>query len=156
MAYKLPKKLQGTTPERAKHFTTIIDAVSKDKLSIIEISECIGMTKSGGRKYIRDLREEGIIQEVGYASGKIGNLLLARPLYAVNPDSEYVKRFLDAINAPAKDGLPRRRGQHKEFDASATLHVMNDDEIYRIKRAPVKIPAHTDLMKALFGMNPAC
>jgi hypothetical protein len=144
MTYKLSHKLQGTTPERAARFITIINAIEQAPMSIIEISNCIGMTKSGGRRYVNDLRNEEVIVQTGFAFGKYGNLLISRPMYSINMNSEYVKQFIEALNAPTADGTPRRRGTKRA--------EKRDVDVYKVQKATWKLPVHTPLMAYFFGM----
>lgn len=128
----------------------IIKAMRHKKLSINGICTCANLSSSGARKYIKDMTQNGIIAPDGFVLGKTGRCI-TRPLYALTKDEDLLEWFLVAIRAPAADGFPRCRGQK----AVSSMHVMRDDEVFKVKRAPVKPPKQFDLVLYLFGMAPA-
>lgn len=150
MTYRLKGRVTSITPERADRMVTIINALRHKNLSIVGIGTCAHLSSSGARKYIKDLTQNGIISPDGFMLGKTGRCI-TRPLYALTKDADLLEWFLVAIKAPAADGFPRCRGQK----AASCMHVMQDDEVFMVKRALIKPPKQFDLVLYLFGLAPA-
>lgn len=134
------------TPERVARFVQIVELLKGGKLSMAELSKACGIGKTTIGKYVKDMMQNDVI----HAAGVIG---MSRH-YRLNPREGIVDAFIAALNAPAQQGQPYTRGI-KQPKAAGNIHVMNDDAIFKIKVASQKIPAHTPLMEAFYGMKSA-
>ncbi len=141
----MTEKLKGNagkiSPTRIDNLVKLINAFREREMSLLEMGEAIGFTKDGARSYMYDLTNAEVISVVRMAPGRplkreSASSNLSKPIYALNPDHNIVAAYIDRINA-----------------LRPSIHVMQDDEVFKVKRASDKIPVHTDLMQALFGMN---
>lgn len=107
----------------------------------------LGMSPSGGRKYIRELSDVGVIIGTSEAAG-------VPRLYTLNPDQDHVAAMLTAMAAPhaAPAGIAGAptTGRIVITEPGRHLHVMLDDVQYKIK-STYRIPAPDPLLAALFG-----
>lgn len=147
----MTEKLKGNTgnvsPTRIANLLAIVDKLRTHPMSVAEMAELIGYGKSCATKYVYELRGEGVIvvKEIVESSR---SKQIDKVIYKLNPNKSLVLAYIDRINAigvESRDRVQRR--------SDAKLHVMQDDEVFKVKRASDKIPAHHELMQALFGMN---
>lgn len=141
MTYKLMGEVKSITPERALRMISLIDGLKQGTMSMREVGDCTGLGLSGSRKYMRNLVDNEIVICEGYNHGL---------RYSLTDDTNRVKWFVLAIMAPRKDGLPKARGRKFEEEG---VHVMGDDEVFRIKRATWKLPAHEPVLAAFYGLQ---
>lgn len=143
MGYEIKGRASHATPERVERFVKLIDEIRKRNMNIDDMADGIGMSVYGVSKYIQDMRRNDVIHSVGCVDG--------RHIYRINPREHIVKAFVDALQAPGKAHAPHHRGK-KVDDVFGSVHVMDDDAAYRIKRLGNKIPEHEPLMAYFFGM----
>ncbi len=122
-----------------------------------EIAWFLKFSPSGARKYIRDLRDAGVIELARYIEGTA--TYLGKAVYQISPDPERVKAFLSAIVQPKREGAAPRKerpGLREQNMAGAGrhFHILADDTHYaiRMNRTPV---TRDPLVAALFGAAPA-
>ena len=121
-----------------------------------EIAWFLKFSPSGARKYIRDLREAGVIELARYIEGTA--TYLGKAVYRISPDPERVKAFLAAICQPKREGAAPRKerpGLREQSMAGSGrhFHILADDTHYaiRVNRSPV---TRDPLVAALFGPPP--
>lgn len=136
------------TPSRIENIVKLINAMREREMSIVDMAETLGHSKSGARKYCDELRKHDIISIVRYVPGRT-KCRLDKPMYELNPNVVFVQAYIDVISLI---GMESRDKAIKRQMESKT-HVMKDDAVFKIKRASFEVPKHTDLMSALFGMN---
>lgn len=112
-----------------------------------EICFFLGYSPSGGRKYIRELSDAGIIIAPTPEAGE-------QRVYKLNPDPVYIATALAAMCAPhagpADPGGAQITGRVVLSTPGRHLHVMRDDVQYKIKTT-FKIPPPDPLIAHLFG-----
>ncbi len=143
----LQRKTSNTT-RRIQNMITIVEELRKREMIAEEIGFLLKYSPSGTRKYIRDLREAGVV-EVARHIGATENYI-GKSVYAVSQDAGHVKGFLLAITLKKKSAPVKEAVLVPKMPAGSTLHVMDDDmpNRVRIHRKPAR---RDDLVAALFG-----
>jgi DNA-binding Lrp family transcriptional regulator len=147
----------SATQRRIENMQKLIGELSTHEMLADEIAWFLKFSPSGARKYIRDLREAGVIELARYIEGTA--TYLGKAVYQISPDPERVKAFLAAIVQPKREGVPPRKERPglREQNMAGTgrhFHILADDTHYaiRVNRNPV---ARDPLVAALFGAAPA-
>jgi len=120
--------------QRVTNLSTLIAALEGKRLSAADMGSAIGLTKSGTARYVKDLIGANVI----YCSGHSSEPRTHYPLYSLNRDKRIVTAFIERI-----EGVSEQRQAEKNRQTAERFQ----------KARAIKIPAHTDLMQALFGMN---
>lgn len=147
----------SATLRRIENMQKLIGELAQHEMLADEIAWFLKFSPSGARKYIRDLREAGVIELARYIEGTA--TYLGKAVYQLTPDPERVRTFLAAIVQPKREGAPPRRERPALRDQVMAgngrhFHILADDTHYaiRVNRAPV---ARDPLVAALFGAAPA-
>lgn len=147
----------SATQRRIENMQKLIGELSTHEMLADEIAWFLKFSPSGARKYIRDLREAGVIELARYIEGTA--TYLGKAVYQISPDPERVKAFLAAIVQPKREGAaPRKERPGLREQAMAGtgrhFHILADDTHYaiRVNRSPV---ARDPLVAALFGAAPS-
>ena len=147
----------SATQRRIENMQKLIAELSTHEMLADEIAWFLKFSPSGARKYIRDLREAGVIELARYIEGTA--TYLGKAVYQISPDPDRVKAFLAAICQPKREGAAPRKerpGLREQSMAGAGrhFHILADDTHYaiRVNRNPV---ARDPLVAALFGPAPA-
>jgi DNA-binding Lrp family transcriptional regulator len=147
----------SATQRRIENMQKLIGELSTHEMLADEIAWFLKFSPSGARKYIRDLREAGVIELARYIEGTA--TYLGKAVYQISPDPERVKAFLAAIVQPKREGAAPRKERPglREQSMAGTgrhFHILADDTHYaiRVNRSPV---ARDPLVAALFGAAPA-
>jgi DNA-binding Lrp family transcriptional regulator len=147
----------SATQRRIENMQKLIGELSTHEMLADEIAWFLKFSPSGARKYIRDLREAGVIELARYIEGTA--TYLGKAVYQISPDPERVKAFLAAIVQPKREGVPPRKERPglREQNMAGTgrhFHILADDTHYaiRVNRNPV---ARDPLVAALFGAAPS-
>src|SRR5450830_1610990 len=147
----------SATLRRIENMQKLIGELSMHEMLADEIAWFLKFSPSGARKYIRDLREAGVIELARYVEGTA--TYLGKAVYQLTPDPERVKAFLAAIVQPKREGAaPRKERPGLREQAMAGtgrhFHILADDSHYaiRVNRSPV---ARDPLVAALFGAAPS-
>lgn len=147
----------SATQRRIENMQKLINELMDHEMLADEIAWFLKFSPSGARKYIRDLREAGVIELARYVEGTA--TYLGKAVYQISPDPERVQSFLAAIAQPKREGAPPRKerpGLREQAMAGAGrhFHILADDTHYaiRVNRNPV---ARDPLVTALFGPAPA-
>lgn len=142
-------RLTTATERRVEQTKALIAEFSTREMLADDICRFLGYTPSGGRKYIKNLRDAGVIELARYIDSTAS--YLGKAVYCLTADQGVVDSFIallaeprDTKPAPAS-GKPRRQaisGRH--------FHIMADDTHFQIRahRGPV---ARDPLVAALFG-----
>ena len=147
----------SATQRRIENMQKLINELMDHEMLADEIAWFLKFSPSGARKYIRDLREAGVIELARYVEGTA--TYLGKAVYQISPDPERVQAFLAAIAQPKREGAPPRKerpGLREQAMAGAGrhFHILADDTHYaiRVNRNPV---SRDPLVTALFGPAPA-
>jgi hypothetical protein len=147
----------SATLRRIENMQKLIAELQQHEMLADEIAWFLKFSPSGARKYIRDLREAGVIELARYIEGTA--TYLGKAVYQLTPDAERVKQFLGAISQPKREGAPPRKERPSLRDqamagAGRHFHILADDTHYaiRVNRAPV---TRDPLVAALFGAAPS-
>lgn len=146
------KKSRNTVSTRRRQDNTrkLISELAKREMMADEICFFFGYSPSGVRKYIRALREAGVIELAGYAEGTAA--YLGKAVYRLTPDADRISAFLELLDHGDTPQTTARVGNSriKHPPGSGRLHIMDDDTYYRIKPEPV-VCRRDELVAALFG-----
>ena len=147
------RPLSGTA-RRIQSMHKLVSELSAHEMCADEIATALKYTASGARKYIRSLREAGVIELDRHIKGTA--TYLGMPVYRLTLDQECIRDFLATLDAPKLSGgvvqkknrlaLPEKmteeRGRH--------FHIMADDTYYAI-RVSRETAQRDPLVAALFG-----
>ncbi|MES2296012.1 MAG: winged helix-turn-helix domain-containing protein [Pseudomonadota bacterium] len=146
----------SATQRRIENMQKLVGELAQHEMLADEIAWFLKFSPSGARKYIRDLRDAGVIELARYIEGTA--TYLGKAVYQISPDPERVKAFLSAIVQPKREGVPPRKERPGLRDQNLAgtgrhFHILADDTHYaiRMNRAPV---ARDPLVAALFGAAP--
>ncbi len=147
----------SATLRRIENMQKLIAELSMHEMLADEIAWFLKFSPSGARKYIRDLREAGVIELARYIEGTA--TYLGKAVYQLTPDPERIATFLAAIAQPKREGAPPRKerpGVREQAMAGSGrhFHILADDTHYaiRVNRGPVM---RDPLVAALFGSAPS-
>ena len=143
----------SATLRRIENMQKLIAELQNHEMLADEIAWFLKFSPSGARKYIRDLRDAGVIELARYIEGTA--TYLGKAVYQLTPDAERVKAFLAAIAQPKREGAPPRKERPSLREQSMAgsgrhFHILADDTHYaiRVNRGPV---TRDPLVAALFG-----
>lgn len=146
----------SATQRRIENMQKLIGELSTHEMLADEIAWFLKFSPSGARKYIRDLREAGVIELARYIEGTA--TYLGKAVYQISPDPDRVKAFLAAIVQPKREGAAPRKERPGLREQSMAgngrhFHILADDTHYaiRVNRSPV---SRDPLVAALFGAAP--
>lgn len=133
---------------RVEKIKLLIDTFRKRDLMRDEVGHVLGYSPSGARKYIKDLREFGVIELARYVEGTA--TFLGYPVYKLTSDAQRVEDFLATVESNMQ--MPARgQGEFKAVvDPTRHFHIMQDDVQHAIRVSRVKV-ARDYLVTALFG-----
>lgn len=120
--------------------------------NMVDLALALGYSASGARKYVRRMREDGIIscRDVPITGGHTGGMkVMAKLCVTAEVAAEYL------VNLESH-GAPLRKSQAKSvnFEVGTMVHEIMDDLGVRIrKNTPVKVQRHW-MDEALFGPAP--
>ena len=97
----------SATQRRIENMQKLIGELSTHEMLADEIAWFLKFSPSGARKYIRDLREAGVIELARYIEGTA--TYLGKAVYQISPDPDRVKAFLAAIVQPKREGAAPRK-----------------------------------------------
>ncbi len=160
----------SATQRRLDNFKKLIDELLINDMTADEMGALLKFSPSGTRKYIRDLREIGILELAAYIEGT--PTYLGRAVFRVVDDEERLAEFLKRIEVTEQEAKVRkeRRGISSEEVAAARkltvfdqmagqgrrFHILADDTHYAIRVDPNgKAVSRDPLTAALFGDGPA-
>jgi hypothetical protein len=139
----------GKTMERIERIRILITALQACELMRGEIAGTLQLSPSGVRKYITDLRADGVIELARYADGTA--TFLGHPVYRLALDADGTAKYLAAL---AVGAIVRKVSKPAAAVAMATpgrhFHILADDTHYaiRVNRAPI---VRDPLVAHLFG-----
>jgi hypothetical protein len=147
----------SATLRRIENMQKLIGELSVHEMLADEIAWFLKFSPSGARKYIRDLRDAGVIELARYIEGTA--TYLGKAVYQLTPDPERVRAFLSAIVQPKREGVVPRKERPGLREQSMAgngrhFHILADDTHYaiRVNRGPVM---RDPLVAALFGSAPS-
>ncbi len=145
-------KRNGRTAARIANLRKVLDALREGDLLRDEIGAILRFGPSGVRRYIKELRENAVIEIARYVDGT--STFLGYPQFQLSPNTSRVDEFiaeLDSGRPVKKAGVGRP--SHLELaqrDQGRHFHILADDTHYaiRVSRTPI---ARDPLVAALFG-----
>jgi hypothetical protein len=129
----------SATLRRIENMQKLIAELTQHEMLADEIAWFLKFSPSGARKYIRDLREAGVIELSRYVEGTA--TYLGKAVYQLTPDPERIAAFLAAIAQPKREGAPPRKerpGLREQAMAGSGrhFHILADDTHYADPRQP--------------------
>jgi hypothetical protein len=123
----------SATLRRIENMQKLIAELTQHEMLADEIAWFLKFSPSGARKYIRDLREAGVIELSRYVEGTA--TYLGKAVYQLTPDPERIAAFLAAIAQPKREGAPPRKerpGLREQAMAGSGrhFHILADDTHY--------------------------
>ena len=146
------KRCTTATERRVKHTKALIAEFATREMLSVEICFFLGFSPSGTRKYVRILRNAGVIELARHIGGTAS--YIGKPVFRLSDDQGVVNAFIATLSEPrvavqhravppaAKDRKPEVPGRH--------LHIMGDDVPYSV-RAWRGTPTRDPLVEAFFG-----
>ena len=146
------KRRTTATERRVKQTKALIAEFATREMIVDEVCFLLGFSPSGARKYIKTLRNAGVIELARYIGGTAS--YIGKPSFQLSDDQGVVDAFIATLSEPrvaaqrstvppaAKDRKPEVPGRH--------LHIMGDDVPYSV-RAWRGTPTRDPLVAAFFG-----
>ncbi len=140
----------SATQRRTDNMRLLIVELGTREMLADDFCFFLKFSPSGARKYIRDLREAGVIELARYIEGTA--TYLGKAVYQITPVQLHIDAFLAEIAQPHRDAAPRRASTGSPHTAGPGrhFHIMGDDVRYAIRVSRVKI-ARDPIVAALFG-----
>lgn len=141
------------TRVRLDNIRRLLAELAMRELLADDICDLLKYSPSGARKYIRDLREAGVLELSRYVDGTA--TYLGKALYRLTPDAERVRMFLAELGHPLQGGTPRPKSSATRIPQAVSsggrhFHILADDTHYAVRLSSA--PAVRDpLVAALFG-----
>lgn len=126
-----------------------------DELSFDEISLLLKLSPSGSRKYIKDLRQSGLL--IVARIDCVGSQTHGTTYFRLCNNKEKVRKALDLI-LETTSHTPIAKSVRTPLRGSTdgrNFHIMLDDTEYQIKTPAIKPPKHDDLMSLFYGLHNA-
>ena len=148
-----PRSLSGTA-RRIENMHKLVGELLAHEMRADEIATTLNYSSSGARKYIRHLREEGVIERDRYLNATAS--YLGMPVYRLTLDPERVRVFLAALVAPKCDDNKVRKKERSALperikgEPGRHFHLLGDDTDYAI-RVSRETAQRDPLVAALFG-----
>jgi hypothetical protein len=115
-----------------------------------DIRAMLFLSPSGINKYIRLLREEGVVELDRYIAPS--RLSLGHPLYRLASDTEQVERYLRSLDGP-REVRTKPAPATRPHDPSSRIYRMEDDGKFKCPAPQWPIPAPDPVLAAFFGMT---
>lgn len=135
------------TRARVQNFTRLIDMLRGGRMLRDEIGEFLGMSPSGRRKYILELRKGGVIELAGFIDAT--RWCEGHPFFALTGDEAVIADFLSKLALPALDE-PRLVIPRPSREPGRHVHILRDD-VEHVAKPRFKIPAPDPLLAHFFG-----
>lgn len=135
------KPHNAATAKKVANYVRLIDELTKREMLFDEICACLKYSPSGGRKYVRALRDALVIELVRYDGGTA--TYLGAAVYRAVADPEPARAFLRSIERPdAKQVTKKRKALTVREELAAVgrhVHILADDThvAIRANRQPV-------------------
>lgn len=145
-------RITEATMRRQENFRKLIERMKLGGMAFDEICEFLVMSPSGGRKYLRELRDAEVLKiERHDGPGFHGNgaAFEGFPIWGLI-SHEAAEQFMDATKQVRPHSTPARKKLEQEDDPSVRVYMAHDDTRFVVPRAVV-VPRRDDLVAALFG-----
>ncbi len=135
----------AATQRRIANMHILLAALSTRDMMRDEFCELLHFSPSGARKYIRELREAGVIEVARYVDPSAHNF--GMPVYRLvsGTADAFLAETCEVKKAPAV-----KRRETVATDPSRHMHIMGDDVFYSA-RSPRVVVARDPLIEAFFG-----
>lgn len=150
------------TLRRTENIKTLVETLKGRRMTASEISELLGFSPSGIRKYLRDLKELEIIEVQGHEPNTNGKAWVGSALYGLIVGcEERVENLLKLLSEQTREVQEKKEKTELnaknaliQIDQGHHIHKMGDDSPFNLRSS--RIPVHRDpLVAALFGMGNA-
>lgn len=128
-----------------------------EELSFDEISVLLKLSPSGLRKYVKDLRQSGIL--ILARIDCVGSLTPGTAYYRLCNNKEKIKSVLARISETLADVPIAEPVQTSQARARALstegrqFHILRDDTEYQIRTPALKPPKHDQLLSLFYGLK---
>lgn len=147
--------------QRVANMRLIIEAIrAAGTIARDDIAILIGMSPSGGRKYIHTLMFEEVLEIVGVEPA-LRKCHPGAPIYALNADSSIISAFLERleampVNLKQKLALvdhsgPGPRMQKVQAEDGRSIHMLRDDVVQRPRSSKFRIPEPDPVLAHFYG-----
>jgi hypothetical protein len=151
----------SATRKRADNMKSLIENLrAVGRMGRDDFGLFLGMSPSGGRKYLRELAEDEMIHIVGFEE-IMKNGQPGAPTFALNKDVALVDAYLLKLETAPQNLTERRarvdhtstgpRMQKVQAEDGRQVHMLRDDVEHKPRSARFKIPAHEPVLAAFFG-----
>jgi len=152
----------SATQKRVENIKAIIaNMFAHGRMGRDEINLFLGMSPSGGRKYIRELVEAKAITVVDFEpSHPNGNY--GAPIFGLVDDPQAIEAFLKELDNMPKNLTQRRamvdhnstgpRMQKVQAEDGRSIHMLRDDVEHKPRAVRFRIPAPDPVLAAFFGL----
>lgn len=136
---------RDATKRRIENMRALIAEISTRDMDALEICELIQFTRSGGRKYIRDLTRVGVICVLPKGPNRNET-----PVFRLVGNADCIAKFMASIDRPLPTAAPRKAMPPPVAVPGSCVHICADDlnHTFRINRKPVQ---RDPLVAAIFG-----
>lgn len=137
----------SATERRVENMQKLVAELVNHDMLADEIAWFLKFSPSGARKYIRDLREAGVVELAHYVESTA--TYIGKAVYRIASDPERIQAFLAAITQPKREGKHRKvdsglsQGGHCRYTMAGEVHRMAS-----LRKKPI---VRDPLVAALFG-----
>lgn len=151
----------SATRKRANNMKALIENLrAVGRMGRDEFGLFLGQSPSGGRKYLRELADDGLVIIVAFEDARPGQKN-GPPIFSLTPDAAAVDAYLLKLER-IPDNLTERRAsidhtstgprmQKVQAEDGRQVHMLRDDVEHKPRSARFKIPAHEPVLAAFYG-----
>lgn len=161
MKNKPRERCTSATRQRVENMKAIITHLrAVGRMPRDDISLLLGMSPSGGRKYIQELAADEIIQIVDFEPTP-PKAQAGAPIYGLNKDAAVVDAFLVMLDTMPQNVAQRRalvdhsgpgpRMQKVQAEDGRQVHMLRDDVEHKPRSVKFRIPSPDPVLAAFFG-----
>jgi hypothetical protein len=150
----------SATARRFENIHAIINKLREGEMTRVDIQALLKFSPSGARKYCREMISAGVmvishIEEIKQHAVRGKDQQVQH--FRLTDDEEIIANVLALIvkESNNKEKVDKPKERVTTGDTSRHFHIMSDDTYYAVKVPHKKIPAHTELMAAFYGMGSA-
>ncbi|WP_295991644.1 ArsR family transcriptional regulator [Rugamonas sp.] len=139
------------TRRRLENLRCLIDAFGARQMEAADICDLLKFSPSGARKYVRELREDRIIEVARHIDSTA--TYLGKVIYKLTLDEAKIAALLAEIDQPSRAPTRKQYKPVKPAPPSVpgrSVHIIGDDTHYAVRLARI-VPARDPLFEALFG-----
>lgn len=161
MKNKPRERCTSATRKRVDNVKAIIEKLREvGRMGRDEFNLFLGMSPSGGRKYLRDLVDDEVIHIFAFEAPAPGKNE-GPPIYRLNLDDDFVTAYMLKLEALPRNLTQRRaqvdhtsngpRMQKVQAEDGRQVHMLRDDVEHKPRSVRFRIPAPDPVLAAFFG-----